>query len=69
MSKVSLEVGVLLRGQVRRLLENAVFYNQLESYKEVKGFLSSDFLLTNPTPDFVRLIEEILKELDKTDDN
>lgn len=65
MNKCSLEVGVLLRGQVRRLLETAVFYNQLESYKELKGFLSSTFLLTNPTPDLVRWIE---KE-SKTDDN
>ena len=61
MDKCSLEVGVLLRGQVRRLLETAVFYNQLESYKEVKGFLSSDFLLTNPTPDFAGWLEKECK--------
>jgi hypothetical protein len=66
MSKISLEVGLLLRGQVRRLLENAVFYNQLESYKEVRGFLSSDFLLTNPTPDLVEWLESRMK--DKTDE-
>lgn len=52
MRKTSLEVGALLRGQVRRTLEEAIFYGQLESYKEVKGFLSSTFLLTNPTQDF-----------------
>ena len=51
----------MLRGQVRRLLETAVFYNQLESYKEVKGFLSSDFLLTNPTPDFAGWLEKECK--------
>lgn len=64
MSKVSLEVGLLLRGQVRRLLEQAIFYNQLESYKEVKGFLSSDFLLTNPSD----TLKGIFKELSKTDE-
>lgn len=65
MSKVSLEVGALLRGQMRRILETAIFYNQLESYKEVKGFLSSGFLLTNPAPSLVRWIEE---EAIKTDE-
>lgn len=58
MSKISLEVGVLLTGQVRRTLEEAVFYNQLESYKELKGFLSSTFLLTNPTPDFAEWLQK-----------
>lgn len=57
MSKISLEVGVLLTGQVRRTLEEAVFYNQLESYKELKGFLSSTFLLTNPTEDFAEWLK------------
>lgn len=64
MRKASLEVGALLRGQVRRLLEQAVFYDQLESYKEVKGFLSSDFLLTNPAP----VLVEIIESKGKTDD-
>lgn len=64
MSKISLTVGALLRGQVRRILEEAIFYNQLESYKEVKGFLSSDFLLTNPGPVLVEIVESI----GKTDD-
>jgi len=65
MSKINLTVGVLLRGQVRRLLEQAIFYDQLKSYKEVKGFFSSDFLLTNPAPGLVEIIESI----GKTDDN
>lgn len=58
MSKISLEVGVLLRGQVRRTLEEAIFNDQLESYKELKGFLSSTFLLTNPTPDFAEWLQK-----------
>ena len=65
MDKMSLEVGILLRGQVRRMLEEAIFYNQLESYREVKGFLSSDFLLTNPKP---AVIEWIRTYSDKTDE-
>jgi len=64
MRKASLEVGVLLRGQVRRTLEEAIFYGQLESYKEVKSFLSSTFLLTNPTQDFA----EWLASRSDTDD-
>lgn len=59
MRKASLEVGALLRGQVRRTLEEAIFYGQLESYKEVKSFLSSTFLLTNPTQDFAEWLASI----------
>lgn len=57
MSKISVEVGILLRGKMRRLLEEAVFYDQLESYKEVKGFLTSDFLLEDPKPAVIEWIK------------
>lgn len=57
MRECSLEVGVLLAGQVRRTLEEAIFNDQLESYKELKGFLSSTFLLTNPTQDFAEWLK------------
>jgi hypothetical protein len=45
MSYSSLEVGALLRGQVRRYLEKAKFEGELEEWKEIKSFLSSEFLI------------------------
>lgn len=59
MSKITITVGALIRGQVRRELEKAVFYGHLGSFKELKGFLDSDFLLTNPSLSVLEWIKEV----------
>lgn len=40
-----LEVGALYRGQVRKFLTEAQFKGHVESFKEIKGWLDSRFLI------------------------
>lgn len=59
MSKTSFEAGFLIRGQIRRELERAVFMGELGSFKELKGWLESEFLLTDPKPSVIRWLRQV----------
>lgn len=65
MSNVSFEAGALIRGQIRRELDRAKWEGGLEDYKELKGFLSSEFLLRGPSPSVLRWLKAVEKELEE----
>lgn len=45
MRHLSIEVGLLHRGRVRDYLDSAEFLGLDIEYKELKGFLSTDFII------------------------
>lgn len=42
--------GLLVRAPVRRFLDECQFYGHLESYKELRGWLGSRFLIRGMSP-------------------
>ena len=60
---LTLDAGLLLRGSVRRYLQEAKFRNKLDDYHEIKGWLESRFLIrgasTTVKTDLQRWIDRV----------
>jgi hypothetical protein len=62
MKELSIEAGVLVRGTIRRTLEKTVWQNPMFYYKEIKGFLSSEFLMRGPDS-VIEGVEQLLSKM------
>jgi len=62
MTTASFTAGLLVRGQIRRLLIEARFERQLDEFEEIKGFLDSVFLIRNPSAGLLIVLNSLVTE-------
>lgn len=63
-ARFSIVVGALLRGYIRRSLDDAEFHGHIESWKESKGFLDSTFYIEKPSDLVVQWLKDLSDKLE-----
>lgn len=60
----SVRAGALIRGAVRRYLDKCQFNGKLAEYKELKGWLRSEFLIKGMDQSEMVVLQKWVEELD-----